>query len=92
MVPDQDINRWGGKKQYFNTENDLVDGAMPQWGETMAPSLNWPLAFINNYLLANATATMLCPAFHGERPAHLHLAPAHLPRPVHISLPSASTV
>ena len=31
----------------------------------MQASLNWPLAFINNYLLANGTATMLCPAFHG---------------------------
>ena len=65
LAPDQDINAWDGAKGYFNTENDLVDGALPQWGPTMAAGLNWPLAFINNYLLANGTATMLCPAFHG---------------------------
>ena len=54
-----------GVKPLFNTENDLVDGAMPQWAGTMQPSLNWPLSFINNFLLANGTATMLCPGFHG---------------------------
>jgi hypothetical protein len=53
LAPDQDINNWDGAKGYFNTENDLVDGALPQWGPTMRASLNWPLAFINNYLLAN---------------------------------------
>ena len=63
-TPDADINRWGGTKMYFNTENDLVDVAAPQWGPSMQASLNWPLAFINNYLMANGTATMLCPAIH----------------------------
>ena len=65
LSPNVHVNRWGGRVPYFNTENDLVDGALPQWGPTMQASLNWPLAFINNYLLANGTATMLCPAFHG---------------------------
>ena len=31
-----------GLGRYFNTENDLVDGATPQWGATMQASLNWP--------------------------------------------------
>jgi hypothetical protein len=65
LSPDQDINNWNGRKMYWNTENDLVDGALPQWGPSMQSSLNWPLAFINNFLLGNGTATMLCPAFHG---------------------------
>lgn len=52
-------------KPYYNSENDLVDGVLPMWGGANAPGINWPLAFLRNYIDANGTATMLCPAFHG---------------------------
>eukprot|EP00041_Stephanoeca_diplocostata_P014238 m.256482 g.256482 ORF g.256482 m.256482 type:complete len:281 (+) comp19632_c0_seq12:72-914(+) len=52
-------------KPYFNSENDVVDGVLPQWGGANSPGLGWPLAFILNYVQANGTATMLCPGFHG---------------------------
>eukprot|EP00039_Didymoeca_costata_P033394 m.42146 g.42146 ORF g.42146 m.42146 type:complete len:1030 (+) comp9849_c0_seq2:322-3411(+) len=52
-------------KPYYNSENDLVDGAMPQWGGSNTPGLSWPKAFMQNYIEANGTATMLCPAIHG---------------------------
>ena len=52
-------------KPYWNTENDLVDGTLPLWGGTNAPGLNWPMAFLLNYVRGNGTATMLCPFIHG---------------------------
>ena len=50
---------------YYNSENDLVDGVLPQWGGANKPGTNWPLAFMLNYIEANGTATMLCPFIHG---------------------------
>ena len=47
--------------RYFNSENDLVDGVLPQWGGTETPGLSWPLATLLNFIVANGTATMLCP-------------------------------
>ena len=60
LQPVPELSVWGASKPLFNTENDLVDGAMPQWGKTRQPSLNWPLAIINNFLLANGSR--LCKA------------------------------
>ena len=30
LAPNDEINKWNGAKMYFNTENDIVDGAAPQ--------------------------------------------------------------
>lgn len=49
---------------YYNSENDLVDGVLPQWGGANKPGTNWPLVFMLNYIEANGTATMLCPFIH----------------------------
>ena len=50
---------------YWNSENDLVDGIMPQWGGTLTPGMSWPQTFLLNYIVANGSATMLCPFIHG---------------------------
>ena len=52
-------------KPYYNSENDLVDGIMPQWGGTLTPGMSWPKSFLLNYIVANGSATMLCPFIHG---------------------------
>ena len=52
-------------KPYWNSENDLVDGIMPQWGGTLTPGMSWPKTFLLNYIVANGSATMLCPFIHG---------------------------
>lgn len=55
-------------KKYWNSENNDLDGPMPQWdpvsGNIYGSGLSWPRVVIVNYLRARATATVLCPATH----------------------------
>ena len=52
----------------WNSEQNLVDGPLPQWDPTeqnkYGAGLGWPRIFITNYIRAGATATILCPITH----------------------------
>eukprot|EP01047_Picozoa_sp_COSAG01_P047031 COSAG01_NODE_4458_length_5005_cov_2.532409_3_plen_161_part_00 len=49
----------------WNSEQNLIDGPMPQWSPTKqdkyGSGLAWPRVFIANYVRRRATATILCP-------------------------------
>ena len=52
-------------KPYYESENDIVDGPMPQWNGSNRVGLHWPKQFISNVVEANGTAAMLCAFAHG---------------------------
>ena len=62
LSPDPDVAKLG--KPYWSSENDMVDGPMPQWGGTNDVALGWPATFARNFARANGTATMLCAFVH----------------------------
>ena len=52
-------------KPYYESENDIVDGPMPQWSGTDSVGIHWPKQFISNIVSGNGTAAMLCAFAHG---------------------------
>jgi hypothetical protein len=64
MVKDKDVENFQPQKPYWDSENDMVDGPMPQWKGTGNVALGWPQTFLTNYINANSTNTMLCAFVH----------------------------
>ena len=63
-VPELATNPLLAEKPFWESENDMVDGPMPQWGGTNNVALGWAGTVAKNYARANGTATMLCAFVH----------------------------